>query len=78
MHAGNRSDDGQTQPVVLMCAAACAVATEEAIKQPWQVRRFDGRTLIGNRQTHFAASQPIDLHEPRLMRTSVRPSRAPA
>jgi hypothetical protein len=42
MHAGDRSDDGQTQPVVLMRAAAGAVAAEETIKQPWQVGRFDG------------------------------------
>ena len=73
MHAGNRSDDGQTQPVVLMRAAAGAVAAEEAIKQPWQVGRFDRRTLIGHSQPHFAARQGIDLDADR--RAAVRVAR---
>ena len=61
MLACNRSDDSRTQPVVLMRVAALAVATEKAIKQPWCVRRFDGRTAIRHRQPHFADSQGIYL-----------------
>ena len=68
MHAGDCSDDGQTQAVVLMCTAACAVATEEAIKQPWQVRRFDGRPVIGYRHRTsppVRASISMRIVEPR-------------